>query len=430
MPCGIFGKSLPPVGHRLDRLGPDADPRHDLLWAVGNDYRRCDSDRVSSPNSPTGVIQITDNGHLLSAIALSTGATSLTGTVTIPSAGNTYLPKIGVNTIVANYLGDANFGDSTQTATFTVNPDVTTTTMQTTVNPPSVYGQAVTVSATVANTTSTAAVTGWVDFYDNATTTSSGVYLGSAGFQHRHCPVDDQESSGRQRLDHRHVPRQRRFCFQHFDYPAGPDRQRGRHDHEHPSRPNPSTFGQTVTLVASVTANTPGGGRPGGTVAFEVVGGATLGTVNIGCGGTARFTTNTLAIGSYTIEAVFTPSNANFIASTSTTTVTQVVNQATPKVKLSTPPGSFPIAVGGSLTVTATVGAVGLRFRQRVRFRRQRFQHDDSAHRPGRVLPERRPRHAGQHAGRHPLAQLGTSDIHLHQSAARDRCPHRLLRRG
>ena len=128
------------------------------------------------------------------------------------------------------------------------------------------------------------------------------------------------------------------------------------------SRPNPSTFGQTVTLVASVTANTPGGGRPGGTVAFEVVGGATLGTVNIGCGGTARFTTNTLAIGSYTIEAVFTPSNANFIASTSTTTVTQVVNQATPKVKLSTPPGSFPIAVGGSLTVTATVGASGFGF--------------------------------------------------------------------
>ena len=112
-----------------------------------------------------------------------------------------------------------------------------------------------------------------------------------------------------------------------------------------------------------MTANSPGGGRPSGTVAFEVVGSTTpLGTANVGCCGTARFTTNTLAIGSYTIEAMFTPSNGNYTSSTSTNTVTQVVNQATPKVKLSTPPGSFPIAVGGSLTVTATVGLSGFGF--------------------------------------------------------------------
>ena len=50
-----------------------------------------------------------------------TGTTSLTGTVTIT------LPYIGTNNIVANYLGDTNFGDSSNTTSFLVNPAVTTT---------------------------------------------------------------------------------------------------------------------------------------------------------------------------------------------------------------------------------------------------------------------------------------------------------------
>ena len=45
----------------------------------------------------------------LSGIALNTGTTSLTGTVTIT------LPYIGTNSIVASYLGDTNFGDSSNT---------------------------------------------------------------------------------------------------------------------------------------------------------------------------------------------------------------------------------------------------------------------------------------------------------------------------
>ena len=77
---------------------------------------------VTSTNAPTGQIQITDNGHVLGGIALNTGTTSLTGTVTIN------LPYIGTNSIVASYLGDTNFGDSSGTTSFLVNPAVTTTT--------------------------------------------------------------------------------------------------------------------------------------------------------------------------------------------------------------------------------------------------------------------------------------------------------------
>ena len=125
-------------------------------------------------NVPGGTITVADNGKALSVTATPDSTLfTLTGVATIA------LPVAGTNTILVNYSGDANFDANSQTTSFLVQPDVTTTTMQTTVNPPSVYGQAVTVSATVANTSSTAAVTGWVDFYDNATATSSGVYLGS-----------------------------------------------------------------------------------------------------------------------------------------------------------------------------------------------------------------------------------------------------------
>ena len=108
--------------------------------------------------------------------------------------------------------------------------------------------------------------------------------------------------------------------------------------------PNPSTFGQTVLLMANVSVTAPGRGWANGTVTFEEVAAdnttTTLGTAQVICFGRAVFTTNTLAIGNYTIEAVFNPGNGNFITSTSNT-VTEVVNQGTPKVKLSTPPGSF-----------------------------------------------------------------------------------------
>lgn len=121
-------------------------------------------------------------------------------------------------------------------------------------------------------------------------------------------------------------------------------------------RPDPATFGQSVLLVASVTATSPGGSLPNGTVTFEEVGTTTttLGTENVRFG-TAKLRTNALPVGSNEeIEAVFNPANGNYL--TSTGTGTETVNQATPKVKLSTPPGSFPLSVGGALTVTATVG--------------------------------------------------------------------------
>ena len=81
------------------------------------------------------------------------------------------------------------------------------------------------------------------------------------------------------------------------------------------SSANPSTFGQSITLTATVTANIPGSGTPGGTVTFKD-GSTTLGTVTLNASGVANYTTSSFATGSHSITAVY-GGNTNFTTSTS-----------------------------------------------------------------------------------------------------------------
>ena len=94
---------------------------------------------------------------------------------------------------------------------------------------------------------------------------------------------------------------------------------------------NPSSFGQAVTLTATVTANAPGSGSPTGTVTFYV------GPVNpadqIGTGTlssssgvmTATLSTSSLPVGTDTITATYS-GDGNFLTSTGTLTIT--INQS------------------------------------------------------------------------------------------------------
>ena len=85
--------------------------------------------------------------------------------------------------------------------------------------------------------------------------------------------------------------------------------------------PNPSNFGQTVTLRATVSAVSPGGGTPTGSVVFKD-GSTTLATVSLSSG-IATLSTTGLARGSHTITAAYQQSSS-YAASTSTA-VTQTV---------------------------------------------------------------------------------------------------------
>lgn len=85
------------------------------------------------------------------------------------------------------------------------------------------------------------------------------------------------------------------------------------------STPNPSTFGQAVTLTAVVTSDAPGG--PTGKVVFKN-GTTWLGGVSLSSG-TAVLTTTKLPVGSLTITATY---NGDTHSAASTGTTTQTVN--------------------------------------------------------------------------------------------------------
>ena len=80
------------------------------------------------------------------------------------------------------------------------------------------------------------------------------------------------------------------------------------------ANPNPSAFGQSVTLTATVAAQPPGASAPTGAVTF-MEGTTTLGSGPL-AGGTATFSTSSLAPGSHNVTAVYA-GDANFATSTS-----------------------------------------------------------------------------------------------------------------
>jgi len=109
---------------------------------------------------------------------------------------------------------------------------------------------------------------------------------------------------------------------------------------------NPSIYGQSITLTATVTTSS---GTPTGTVTFEN-GTATLGSAALS-GGVAKFTTKKLTGGTHSLTAVYN-GNANYASSTSNV-VTQVVNKATTTTAVVS--SQNPSTVGQSVTFTATV---------------------------------------------------------------------------
>jgi uncharacterized repeat protein (TIGR01451 family) len=115
---------------------------------------------------------------------------------------------------------------------------------------------------------------------------------------------------------------------------------------------NPSVFGQSVTFTATVVPTT-GVGTPTGTVTF-FDNGVALGAPVALAGGSAGFTTSTLAAGSHPITATYN-GDPNFDGSTSAL-LTQVVAKASTTTALIS--SLNPSIFGQSVTFTATVTVV------------------------------------------------------------------------
>jgi Bacterial Ig-like domain (group 3)/RTX calcium-binding nonapeptide repeat (4 copies) len=117
---------------------------------------------------------------------------------------------------------------------------------------------------------------------------------------------------------------------------------------------NPAATGQSVTFTATVSVLAPGVGTPTGTVTFRD-GNVVLGTAAVvPFAGTARFTTSFAAAGGHAITAVYS-GDASFVGSSQT--LTEQVNAATTPQATTTAltASANPAVVGQAVTFTATV---------------------------------------------------------------------------
>jgi large repetitive protein len=288
---------------------------------------------TSAGGTPTGDVTVTDGTGASCLGPLTAGA----GSCTMPSL------SAGAKTLTATYAGDGNFASST-TATgtaHTVSAAPTSTALASSANP-SVFGEAVTFTATV--TSSGGTPTGTVQFQvDGAglgdpvalvggqaqatTSTLAGgtrlitaIYGGSTDFT---------GSTGTLSPDQVVNPAPTTTALS--------------------SSANPSTFGQSVTFTATVTSTA---GTPTGTVQFQVDG-VNLGTAVTLVGGQAQASTTTLAVGTRVITAIFGGAT-NFAGSTGTLSPDQTVNEAATTTTI-TSALPDPSVVGEAVTVQVSV---------------------------------------------------------------------------
>ncbi|MGW2332007.1 Ig-like domain repeat protein, partial [Streptomyces sp. NPDC001700] len=278
------------------------------------------------------------------------GTEGVTAPVTggVATATHSYATATGSPyTVTAHYSGDSNFSLSSDTDIHTVGPAPTVTTV-TSAPDPSVAGQSVTLTATVAPIELGAGVpTGTVtfDFGDGTPVASTPLSGGVATISHTYAAAGgpytvtanyDGDAS--------------------FISSSGTDTQTvttAETTTAVVSAPDPSVAGQSVTLTATVTPVAPGSGTPTGTVTFDFGDGTPTATAPVTGGLASVAHTYTATSGSpYTISATY-GGDASFTGSSGTDTHT--VNAAATTTAVTSSPD--PSVTGQNVTFTATVSA-------------------------------------------------------------------------
>jgi hypothetical protein len=277
---------------------------------------------VASTNNgalPTGTITYKDGSTVLATFTLTNGqATYSTSSL---SLGNHF--------ITAAYSGDSNYAPGSTTLVESVLYG-STTAVSSTANP-SVFGQAITFTATVGPVSpGNSTPTGRVVFLDGTH------YLGT---------VDLLSGQASFTVSNLSVGTHSIYVNYSGDLFYAPSSgllnqtvKRAATTATVASSANPSTFGQPVTFTATVTINSPGSGLPGGMVKF-MDGATLLGTATLDASGQAAFRTSTLSAGTHQITAVYA-GNVSYASSTSAV-LNQVINASgQPAILLVADPGS------------------------------------------------------------------------------------------
>ncbi|MFE9007180.1 Ig-like domain repeat protein [Streptomyces sp. NPDC007875] len=278
-----------------------------------------------------------------------------TPTVTAPVAGGTATLTHGYPTalnspytITADYSGDADFAPSGDTATQSVAPAATDTTV-TSAPDPSVPGQQVTIGATVAPAAPGSGIpTGSVTFDpgDGTPPVTAPLTAGSASITHTYAGTSGS-------------PRTITAAYSgdaDFTASTGTDTQTvGQADTDTAvvTSPDPSVAGEMVTLTARISAVAPGAGAPTGIVTFDFGDGTPTVTAPV-TGGVASAThAYATSVGSpFTVTAAY-GGDPDFAPSTATGTHTVLVSAATTSTTVTSSPD--PSVTGLPVTFTATV---------------------------------------------------------------------------
>jgi hypothetical protein len=284
--------------------------------------------------TPTGGVRFTIDGVPQPIISLVNGQASF----------STAALGVGSHTVTVTYLGDNFFNASSGNLSETVNPDGTNTTVASSANP-AVFGQTVTLTATVSAASPGAATpTGTVSFaIDGGAPQTVALSGGSATYTTSELAVGNHTVSVAYGGDGNFSGSTASFtqAVNKADTSTGLT-----------SSLNPSVFGQTVTLTATLNVTAPGVGTPSGTFTF-LDGNTVLDTENAS-GGTATFTTSALAAGSHSLTVIYS-GDGNFNGSTSAL-LTQAVIAADTTTTLTS--SANPSVFGQTVTFTATVSTV------------------------------------------------------------------------
>jgi hypothetical protein len=281
-------------------------------------------------------------GTYATLAALNTAlAGGLTGTSTAPTQGGSY-------TVVASFVGSTDYSSNQALATFTIIPAATSASAVGLSATTAVYGQPVTLTATVLNTQTAATPSGNVTFYDGATKVGTAP-VGAGGVA---TLTVSTLGAGKHELT------------ASFSDPAGNFVSSGSLAAESLTITRASTttglttttttpvFGQAVTFTATVASVAPSTVTPTGSVTFKD-GTTVLRTVLLS-GGSASLTITNLAVASHSITVIYNAS-ANFKPSGSATSAVTVSQDATTAVVTSSV--SSPV-YGQAVTLKATLTAM------------------------------------------------------------------------
>jgi YVTN family beta-propeller protein len=275
-------------------------------------------------------VTFTVDGAAQTPVPLSSGQASLT----LASLTS------GQHSITATYSGDSVYGTATSAPfTQTVLPDATSTNLTSTAMP-SVTGQAASVDATVTTGRGQGTPTGTVTFTVDGTPQSPVALAGGkAAMKLTSLAAGTHTITAAYSGDLNHVSSTSAPFTQIVNQDAtsaGLTTTR-----------TPSTFGQSGSITVQVKANAPGSGTPTGTVTFTVDGAA--GQPAALSAGKATMSLAGLGAGSHQITATYS-GDENYLGTTSAA-LTQVINQASTTVTLTTP--ANPVQQGGTGAIIA-----------------------------------------------------------------------------